>query len=180
MRTLVLTFGRLNPCTTGHQKLVEKVKTVARLERGDAAVYLSHSQDAKKNPLDYSTKVRFAQKAFGKIVKYSTANTIIKVLKENENHYERIIMVVGSDRVDEFRKLLNDYNGKDYSYTSIEVVSAGDRDPDADDVSGMSASKMRKLVVEDDFETFKSGLPTLLRKDADKVFYELQKGMKIK
>ena len=179
MRTLVLTFGRMNPCTIGHQKLVEKVKTVARLERGDAAVYLSHSQDAKKNPLDYTTKVRFAQKAFGKIVKYSTANTIIKVLKENENQYERVIMVVGSDRVEEFRKLLNDYNGKDYSYTSIEVVSAGERDPDAEDVSGMSASKMREMVVKDNFDDFKTGLPTLLRKDADKVFYELQKGMKL-
>lgn len=179
MRTLVMTFGRMNPCTTGHQKLVDKVKTVARLERGDAAVYLSHSQDAKKNPLDYTTKVRFAQKAFGKIVKYSTANTIIKVLKENENKYERIVLVVGSDRVDEFRKLLNDYNGKDYSYTSIEVVSAGERDPDADDVSGMSASKMREMVVKDNFDDFKSGLPALLRKDADKVFYELRKGMKL-
>lgn len=181
MRTLVLTFGRMNPPTVGHQKLVDKVRTVARLEKGDAAVYLSHSQDAKKNPLDYSTKIRFAQKAFGKqLVKMSTANTIIKVLKENENHYERVVLVVGSDRVDDFRKLLNDYNGKDYSYTSVEVVSAGERDPDADDVSGMSASKMREAVKSDDFASFKNGLPTLLKRDADKVFYELQKGMKLK
>ena len=180
MKTLVLTFGRLNPPTTGHAKLVDKVRTVARLEKGDAAVYLSHSQDAKKNPLDYNTKVKFAQKAFGKIVIRSTANTIIKVLQENEKKYDRVILVVGSDRVEDFRKLLDKYNGKDYTFDEIEVVSAGERDPDADDVSGMSASKMRDLATKEDFESFKTGLPTLLQKDARKVYDELRKGMKIK
>lgn len=179
MKTAVVTFGRMNPMTVGHEKLVDKIRTVARLEKGEPLVFLSHSQDAKKNPLEYSIKLKYAQKAFGKIVQKSSANTIVKVMQELEKHFERVVLVVGSDRVDDFKKLLNAYNGKDYTFDEIHVVSAGERDPDADDVTGMSASKMRELAKEGDLATFKKGLPKLLQKDAEKVYNDLRRGMKI-
>jgi len=180
MNTAVITWGRMNPPTSGHQKLVDKVRTVARLEGGDPLVFLSHSQDAKKNPFDYNTKLKYAQKAFGKIVQRSSANTIMKVLQDLQKKYQRIVLVVGSDRVEEFKKLLEKYNGKDYNYEEIKVVSAGERDPDADDVSGMSASKMREMVVKDNFDDFKQGLPSLLQRDAKKVYDDLRSAMKLK
>ena len=178
MKTVVIAWGRLNPPTSGHELLINKVRTIARLEKGDPMVYLSHSQDSKKNPFDYNTKVKYAQKAFGNIVQRSSANTIFKVLGELEKKYQRLVLVVGSDRVAEFRSLFEKY-GKDYSFEKLEVVSAGERDPDADDVTGMSASKMREMAVKDNFDDFKSGLPKLLQRDAKKVYDDLRIAMKI-
>lgn len=175
-----MTFGRMNPPTVGHQKLVDKVRAVARLEKGDAAVYLSHSQDKNKNPLQYTDKIKFVKKAFGNVVVMSKANTIIKVLQEVEKKYQRVVLVVGSDRVQDMSKLLQNYNGKDYNFDEIKVISAGERDPDAEGVEGMSASKMRAAAEEEDFVKFKSGLPPLLQRDAQKVYDALRKGMKLK
>lgn len=180
MKTVVFTFGRMNPMTTGHAKLVDKIRSVARLEGGDPLVFLSHTNDKKKNPLPYMDKVRFAQSAFGKIVQRSNSNTIIKVLKELESGYDRVVLVVGSDRVDDMRTLLNKYNGQDYTFQDIQVVSAGERDPDADDVSGMSASKMRQFAVDDDIDSFTMGLPGPLQRKAQEVFDSIRKGMGIK
>ena len=139
MKTIVFTFGRMNPPTSGHELLVSKLKKTALRKSADVAIYLSQSQDPKKNPLSYLDKVRYAKVAFGPIVKVSKARTVIEVLKELDTKYDNIIMVVGSDRVQNFEQLLNKYNQKEYTFDSIEVVSAGARDPDADDVSGMSA-----------------------------------------
>jgi len=164
MKKIVLAFGRMNPPTVGHQKLVNKIQSVARKERATPALYLSHSQDKKKNPLSYDDKVRFSTKAFGKIVKRTTARTIIEVLKELDNQYDEVIVIGGSDRVGEFETLLKKYNGKDYAYEKLDVQSAGDRDPDADDVSGMSASKLRGLAQSGKFEEFKKGLPAKLQR----------------
>lgn len=170
----------MNPPTIGHEKLVNKVRAVARLEKGEPLIYLSHSQDKKKNPLQYIDKIKFAQKAFGKVVQRSNSNTIIKVLQELEKKYDRVVLVVGSDRVESMRSLIEKYNGKEYTFETISVVSAGERDPDADDVSGMSASKMRQLAVDDVFEYFSEGLPSLLKGDAQKVFDLLRKEMGIR
>ncbi|MCG7944787.1 MAG: hypothetical protein N0C84_00415 [Candidatus Thiodiazotropha taylori] len=170
MKTAVITFGRFNPPTVGHSKLVDKVRSVARLEKGEPMVYLSHSNDKKKNPLNYSDKIKIAQKSFGTIVKRTSSSTIIKILQELEGKYDRLIMVVGSDRVQGMRKLLNDYNGKDYDFAEIIVVSAGARDPDAEGVEGMSASKMRQAVLDDNRAGFESGLPDKVKKDSNKIF----------
>ena len=167
MKKIVLAFGRMNPPTTGHQKLVNKIKAVARKERATPALYLSHSQDKKKNPLSYDDKVRFAKKAFGNIVKVTTARTIIEVLKELDSEYDEVIVIGGSDRVNEFSTLLNKYNGKDYAFEKLDVQSAGERDPDADDVSGMSASKLRGLAQSGSFEEFKKGLPAKLQRGTE-------------
>lgn len=177
--TIVISFGRMNPITVGHEKLVNKVMAVAAKERATPAVYLSQSQDAKKNPLSYKDKITFAQKAFGKVIKPSKARTIIEVAKELSGKYQKLVIVVGSDRVGEFNTLMNKYNGKDYTFQNIEVVSAGERDPDADGVEGMSASKMRMLAVKGDLNKFKSGLPKKLQSQAEKVMNAVRKGMKL-
>ena len=178
MATAVITFGRMNPPTVGHEKLVNKLKAEARGET--AFVYLSHSQNSSKDPLSYNDKVKYATRAFGRIVKKSTARTIIEVMKELEGKYSAVKLVVGSDRVNEFKTLLNKYNGKDYNFDKIEVVSAGERDPDSEGVSGMSASKMRDAVKNNEFATFRLGLPKKLKSSDLEIFKKVQQGMGIK
>jgi nicotinic acid mononucleotide adenylyltransferase len=177
MSKAVFTFGRMNPPTVGHEKLVNKVRAVARAHKGDPLIYLSHTHKLPKDPLEYKDKIKFAKKAFGNIVKMSRANTIIKVLQELEKKYNEVVLVVGSDRVTDFRELINKYNGKDYSFDTIDVVSAGERDPDADDVSGMSASKMRAIAVDGDLASFKQGLPRNLQRDAENIMNNVRKGL---
>ena len=177
--TVVVSWGRMNPVTSGHEKLALKVASEAKARKAVPAIYLSHSSDPKKNPLSYDDKIKFAQAAFGKIVVKSSAKTIIQVAAQLQRQYKNMVLVVGSDRVGEFRTLLNKYNGKDYTFDSIEVISAGERDPDADDVSGMSASKMRALAADDDLNTFKKGLPKRLQSKAQQVFDAVRNGMGI-
>lgn len=177
--TVVLGWGRMNPITIGHEKLVKKLQDVARKQNATPVVYLTHTQNSKKDPLSYNDKIMLAQRAFGNIVQKSTSKTIIQVMQELQKKYSNVVLVVGSDRVSEFNTLLNKYNGKDYSFDSIEVVSAGERDPDADGVEGMSASKMRNLASEGDFETFKKGLPKKLQRNAQDIYDMVRGGMKI-
>lgn len=177
---VVLTFGRFNPPTSGHQKLVEAVKRIAASKKAKPLVYLSHSQDSKNNPLSYKDKMTYAREAFGDLMHVSKAKTIIEALKELEKTYKNVTVVVGSDRVNEFNTLLNKYNGKEYNFDSIVVESAGERDPDAEGVAGMSASKMRQAVQENDMKTFKSGLPTKLKSSAKEIFNLIKMEMHIK
>ncbi len=167
MKKLVFTFGRMNPPTIGHEKLANKIKEVARKENASPRIYLSHTQNPKKDPLSYNDKYRFATKAFG-IVKRSQSKQIFQILPEIEKEgFTDIIMVVGSDRISEFDRVLQKYNGKDYNFNSIKTVSSGDRDPDAQGVEGMSGSKLRGVAMSGDEKTFKSGLASKLS-DADK------------
>ena len=167
MKKLVFTFGRMNPPTIGHEKLANKIKEVARKENANPRIYLSHTQNPKKDPLSYNDKYRFATKAFG-IVKRSQSKQIFQILPEIEKEgFTDIIMVVGSDRIGEFDRVLQKYNGKDYNFNSIKTVSSGDRDPDAQGVEGMSGSKLRGVAMSGDEKTFKSGLASKLS-DADK------------
>jgi nicotinic acid mononucleotide adenylyltransferase len=174
MKKIVFTFGRMNPPTIGHQKLVDKVNTVAKTNSAEARVYLSHTQNNKKDPLSYKDKIRFAKKAFGNSIIQSESKTVFDVAKELQKAgYTDAIMVVGSDRVKEFQTLLNKYNGKDFTFDSVKVVSAGERDPDAQGVEGMSASKLRALAKDGDFDTFKSGLPKKLQGSDAKIIYDI-------
>ena len=168
---VVLSFGRMNPITSGHQKLVDKIVSVARRKKATAQLYLSHSSDKKKNPLTYDQKIKYAKKAFGNIVQRSDARTIIEVLKELDGTFDSVTIVVGSDRITEFETLVKRYNGKDYAFENIDIVSAGERDPDADDVSGMSASKLRGLAVSGEYKQFRQGLPRKFSdRDAKEVY----------
>lgn len=182
MATAVFTFARMNPPTVGHEKLVNEIKRRARAERGDALVFLTKTEDRKKNPVPFKAKEAFAIKAFGNIiVRRSNLRTIIDVMKNLEGRYDKVIMVVGSDRVRDFSSLLNRFNGKEYNFAELEVVSAGTRDPDEEGVSGMSASKMRKAAAANDFHGFKAGVPSGLRadKDAMQLFNAVRAGMGI-
>jgi len=174
--TAVITFGRMNPITAGHEKVVQKVMAIAKKEKATPKVFLTHSQDKKKNPLEYSDKIKYAQKAFGPVVTKSAAKTIMQVAKSVES-FDKLILVVGSDRVKEFETLLNKYNGKEYNFDSIQVVSAGDRDPDSDDASGLSASKLRALASDNNLAKFKSGLPNKLKPNAKAIMTAVRKGM---
>lgn len=153
--TVVFSFGRMNPVTIGHEKLVNKVKSVAKSNNADARIYLSHTQNNKKDPLSYKDKFRFARKAFGSIVIQSKSKQVFQIAAELEKSgYKNIIMVVGSDRVKEFQTILNKYNGRDYDFDSIKVVSAGERDPDADGVEGMSGTKLRGIAKQGQFDDY--------------------------
>ncbi len=178
-RTAVVTWGRMNPPTVGHQRLVDKVVDTARKMRAIPHIFLTHTQDKKKNPLTYADKIRLAKKAFGSIVKTTNAKTLIELMKKLENKYENVVLVAGSDRVKEFDTLLNKYNGKEYNFDNIQVVSAGERDPDAEGVSGMSASKMRAAVKDDNIDRFKNGLPAKLKAHAQEMFDLIKAGMQI-
>ena len=182
--TAIFTFGRFNPPTVGHEKLVVAVANVARREGGEYFVYPSRSQDSKKNPLDQPTKIKYMKKMFPKHKKNiisSTGNNALEIAsKLHDEGYTNLVMVVGSDRVKEFKALLDRYNGDEdkahgfYDFNSIKVVSAGERDPDADGVEGMSASKMRQSAVEGDFKTFRKGTPPSLNdKDTKLMFNQL-------
>ena len=167
--TAVFTFGRFNPPTIGHQKLLDKVASVAKSNPGAPYyIFASHSENPKKDPLPYVKKVAYMKKMFSKHSRNITTTrdrTVFElaVTLHNKGH-RAIVMVVGSDRVTEFDTLLNKYNGVEgrhgyYGFDNIEVVSAGERDPDAEGVTGMSASKMRAAASANDYDTFKLGLP---------------------
>ena len=182
--TLTIAFGRFNPPTTGHEKLLDTVATSS--DDGDYVIVPSRSQDKKKNPLDPDMKVSAMQQMFpkhkDKIVNDGANRTIFDVLKKaHTDGYTNVRIVGGSDRVSEFEKLTGTYNGKLYNFDNIEVRSAGNRDADSDDVSGMSASKQRKAAAENDFEGFLRGVPTSMNKKmARDLFNNVRKGMNIK
>ena len=182
--TLTIAFGRFNPPTTGHEKLLDTVASSS--DEDDYMIVPSRSQDKKKNPLDADTKVSVMQKMFpkhkNKIVNDANNRTIFDVLKKAHNDgYANVRIVGGGDRVKEFDKLANDYNGKLYQFDNVEVMSAGDRDPDSDDVTGMSASKKRKAAAEGDIKTFMKGVPkSLSQKDAEELFKKIRTAMNIK
>ena len=182
--TLTIAFGRFNPPTTGHEKLLDTVASSS--DEDDYMIVPSRSQDKKKNPLDADTKVSVMQKMFpkhkNKIVNDANNRTIFDVLKKAHNDgYTNVRIVGGGDRVKEFDKLANDYNGKLYQFDNVEVMSAGDRDPDSDDVTGMSASKQRKAAAEGDIKAFMKGVPkSLSQKDAEELFKKIRVAMNIK
>jgi len=199
--TVVFTFGRFNPPTTGHEKLIEKVAAVARSEKADFMVFPSQSTNPKKDPLDFRTKVSYMKKMFPKYSKNIMSNKDAKsafniVPMLYKMGYERCIMVVGGDRVSEFETILNKYNGVSGSHgfyefeNGVEIVSAGERDENATDVSGMSASKMRAAAAANRYEDekiggkilqgFKSGLPSKFeRTHGKKLFADLRKAMNL-
>lgn len=183
------TFGRLNPPTIGHEKLLDSL--AQKSGKNDYFAFLSQSQDKKKNPLDYSTKIKQVRKMFPRHARRVIISKSVRTVFDASTYlydkgYRSAVFVAGSDRVREFETLLNKYNGVKgahgfYNFKSISVVSAGERDPDAEGVSGMSASKMRKAASENDFVTFSQGLPTTIsNKDAKKLFIDVRNGMGLK
>ena len=183
--TISITFGRFNPPTVGHEKLLAKVAQEAKSSGGEYRIYPSRSQDPKKNPLDPGSKIKYMRLAYpdhaNSIVDSDDMRTIFDVLKALDNDgYSDVRIVVGGDRVSEFNSLATKYNGDLYNFENIKVVSAGGRDPDAEGVEGMSASKMRKAAMEGDEDTFYDGLSkNLSKKDREALYLTLRQSMQV-
>jgi hypothetical protein len=181
---LTVVFGRFNPPTIGHEKLLKSAKRISG--SGDIKIYPSRTQDPKKNPLDPDLKVSYMKSMFpdfsDTIINDKKMRTIFDVLvAASEDGYASVNIVVGSDRQAEFENLAQKYNGDLYTFDQIRVISAGVRDADADGVEGMSASKMRKAVAENDFEGFSKGIPkTMDDSEVQALFNSVRQGMKIK
>jgi len=182
--TVVLAWGRLNPVTNGHEKLIMKVVDIARKNNADHFIYASKTQDKKKNPLSIQQKLKYLKASFPSINILGADNnvrTVIEAAKFLDGKYENLIYVAGADRIQEFKILLDKYNGKEYNFNSIKIISAGDRDPDADDVTGMSASKMRQMAIDNNFDQFKTGVPSKMSEPmARQMFNDVRSGMNIK
>ena len=187
-KVAVFTFGRFNPPTTGHEKLIEKLASVAKQNSANYFVYPSHSQNPKKDPLPHAKKIAYMRAMFPKhkrnIIASKQRNVFEIATELYGKGFSSVVMVVGSDRVDEFQSLLTKYNDVEgrhgfYNFQSIQVVSAGERDPDAEGVTGMSASKMRAAASANDLEQFKLGLPSGFR-DGEKLFSDVRKAMGIR
>ena len=182
--TLTVTFGRFNPPTVGHEKLMSAAKKASA--GGPLKVYPSRTQDPKKNPLDPDMKISFMKKMFPdyeeNIINDSEMKSIFNVLQAaDQEGYSSVNIVVGSDRQAEFENLATKYNGELYNFDQIRVISAGVRDADAEGVEGMSASKMRKAVMDDDFESFRKGTPKNLDDgDTQSLFNAVRTGMGVK
>ena len=181
---LTVAFGRFNPPTVGHEKLLSAAKKAS--QGGDLKIYPSRTQDPKKNPLDPDMKVSYMKKMFPdyeeSIINDDEMRSIFNVLvTASEQGYQNVNIVVGSDRQAEFENLATKYNGELYDFDEIRVISAGVRDADAEGVEGMSASKMRKAVMDDDYEAFRRGTPKSLDDgDTRALFDAVRTGMKMK
>ncbi len=184
--TLTLAFGRFNPPHAGHQQLMDIAAQSAEAEESDYIIVPSRSQDPKKNPLDADTKVSMMRQMFPqhseRIVNDGANRTIFDVLKKAHNDgYTNVRIVAGQDRVKEFDKLSQNYNGQLYQFDNMEVVSSGDRDPDAEGMEGLSSSRMRLAAAEGDFKTFRAGLPEdTPRKMAMTLFDTVRQTMNVK
>ena len=180
-KTVVFAFGRFNPPTIGHELLFKVVKKVAASNKADHVIYASKTQDKKKNPLSVDRKVHYLNLMFPQthfVAANEHVRTFIEAAKLLNKKYKNLIMIAGSDRVPEYTKLLNTYNGKEFHFDSVQVISAGERDPDSDDATGMSASKMRSAAVKGDYSTFKKGLPSSVRDiDGKLLMNEIRQGM---
>lgn len=180
-KTIVFAFGRFNPPTIGHELLFKVIQKVAKSHNADHVVYASRTQDKKKNPLSVERKIHYLKLMF-KGINFVAANqderTFIEAVKALNKKYKNLIMIAGSDRVAEYDRILNKYNGKDFHYDTIQVVSAGERDPDSDDAAGMSASKMRAVAAKGNYIEFKKGLPSSIRDiDGKLLMNELRIGL---
>ena len=181
---ITLVFGRFNPPTSGHEKLLQTAKKMA--VGGPLKIYPSRTQDPKKNPLDPDMKASYMRKMFpefeNEIINDPEMRTIFDVLvAAHEEGHRTVSIVVGADRQSEFENLAQKYNGDLYDFDEIRVISAGVRDADAEGVEGMSASKQRKAVVDDDLEAFKRGLPKKMDAGEAQALYDaVRRGMKLK
>ena len=184
--TVTLNWGRFNPPTIGHEKLLD-----VSMSKGSGVhrVYATQSQDNKKNPLDWKTKIKYMRKVFPKHARHilmdKRAKTIFDVLTiAHDDGFKNVELFVGQDRLKEFETLVNKYNGVKgrhgfYNFVNIKILSAGDRDPDADGAEGMSASKMRAAAADNDLVAFSRGLPPRYR-DAEGLMNDVRKGMGLK
>ena len=180
-RKVVFAFGRFQPPTTGHELLVNIVKKVASAQKADHVIFASRTHDKKSNPLPVDRKVYYLKRMFPKtnfVAANDEVRTFIEAAKMLSGKYKNLVMIAGSDRVPEYKKILEKYNGDVFHFDTVEVVSAGERDPDADSASGMSGTKMRLAAGDGDYKKFKTGLPkSLTDLDGRRLMNEIRIGM---
>lgn len=174
-KVAVTAFGRMNPPTKGHLKLIEKIKSIP----GDHYLFLSQSVDTEKNPLPFGEKIHFAELFFDGIkIGDSEVRTPIQMMQKLEAlGYDTVIFVAGADRVSSFKNLFDQYNGKEYNFRNIRIISAGDRDPDSDSIEGLSASKMRAAAINGNFDLFSQGVPDPTQ--SQRLYDAVRKGMNV-
>jgi hypothetical protein len=175
-KTAVFAFGRMNPPTVGHKQIADTILK----QKGDHYIFITHTQNAKTDPLTFAQKLTYAQQMFPNIkIGDKSVRTWVEAMKKLEQMgYTDIVYVAGSDRVATFSDLLSKYNGKEYNFNSINTVSAGTRDPDAEGVQGMSASKMRDLASRGDKTSFVGAVP-LNPKMAGSMYDDVRAGLKL-
>jgi hypothetical protein len=187
-KEVTFAWGRFNPPTIGHEKLLEATAKVAR--GGAYRIYATQTTDPKKNPLDYTSKVKFMRKMFPRHARAIVLDAQIKTLfdlltKLYEEGYNKVNLIAGSDRVPEYQALTAKYNGVKgrhgfYNFEGgVNIISAGERDPDADGATGMSASKLRAAAADNDFQLFSKGMPGAF-KETKQLFNDVRKGMGLK
>lgn len=180
-KKVVFAFGRFQPPTVGHELLINTIKQTAEKNTCPYVIYVSRTQDHKANPLDIGTKMHYLKTMFPStnfVAADNAVRTPIEAAKHLNQNATELIMAAGSDRVAGFQQLLNQYNGKEYNYSSIQVVSVGSRDPDSDTVEGMSGTKMREAALANNFETFQQGLPsTISGEDAEQLMLDVAAGL---
>jgi hypothetical protein len=187
MKAIVTTFGRMNPPTVGHQKLIDRVKSLAKEQGAKHDIRVSHSVDPKKNPLTSDQKLKHLGRMFPN-TNFSASSrehpSFIHHLKQlHAAGYTHVTMVAGSDRIPEYQKIIDKYNGPngEFNFKSIKLHSAGERDPDAEGVEGMSASKMRAHAQAGNYHSFRSGLPDHVSHEHAKALYDdVRNGMGLK
>jgi len=180
-KNVVFAWGRFNPPTIGHKVVIDRVAKEAKSRGADYVIFASKTNEPKKrNPLTFRTKIKFIKQSFPKHSRQINASpklkTIVDVMKYLDKRYDEVSLVVGADRAQELNRMLNHYNGREYDFDNIEIISAGERDPDAEDVTGMSASKMRKAAAEGDYTSFRKGSPM---KNPRELYNAIRRGMKI-
>ena len=185
IRATVFAFCRMNPITLGHAKLIDHVKELADKHNGDHIVVLSTKQDSKKNPLHIDDKVSLARKYFPNTnIRAATKEfpTFLHYAKLiSDNGIQHLLMVAGSDRIDEYHFLLHKYNGLpgQHNFKKISVVSAGQRNIGSNSIDGISASKLREAAIADDYEKFKLGLPYGPETLHEEMYKKVRNGLKV-
>jgi len=183
-RVAVIAYGRYNPPTIGHQKLIDVIKDTALKNNAEGIIAPSHSQDKIKNPLSYNEKEEILKDMSKGVRIVDQGKTFISLLQFlQQEGFTKIIHVAGSDRIPEFEKLVETYNGKPdkkgvipFNFNSYSFVSAGERDPDSEGVEGMSASKLRQLATDGNLEEFKKGMSNTVSDDLKQKTYENIRG----
>ena len=181
---IVFSYGRMNPPTAGHSKVVDKVHSHAQKIGANHAVIVSHSQNNKTDPLHHEHKKEYLRHIHPEVnFEHSTKehpHFLAQLKKFHQEGHTHATMVVGSDRVKQFKALANKYNGKEYNYKKIHILSAGQRDPDAEGVAGISGTKMRAHASGNDFNSFKAGLhPNHSDEHAKKLYKATRQGMNL-
>lgn len=183
MKTCIMTFGRFNPPTVGHEKLINKAKALQEKMGGDLFVFVSKSQKTPRDPVPYHKKLSFLKKCFRGVIfpKIDTVRTPFDVLKHlSDKGYKRVFFVTGSDRIKEFETKIRKYINHDnpelsLNFDQFQMINAGKRNPDTPGITGVSGTKMREFAKNNDFESFKKFSPSFAsEKDIKDIYKEIK------